>query len=80
MILHISVDELEQEFQKPWKLNLIKHISIDFATNSINGWFEGEDVIVFKFRNYGFVLDNRKTTYSISAGEAGITVCIKYVS
>jgi len=79
MILHISVDELEREFMKPWKLELIKHISIDFATNALHGWFEDEDVVIFKFKNYGLALDNRKINYSISSGPAGITVCLEFV-
>jgi hypothetical protein len=77
MIIHISVNELEEEFRKPWKAGLITHPSIDYATNAIHGWFEGRDTIIFKFKNYGFINDNRINTYSLSSGEAGITILIE---
>ena len=77
MIIHISVNELEEEFRKPWKAGLIKHPSIDYATNAIHGWFEDKDIIIFKFKDYGFINDNRSNTYSLSSGEAGITVLIE---
>lgn len=76
MFFHITVDELEEEFQKPWKLSLIHNLSIDFATNAIHGIFEEKEVIVFNFRDYGFITDNRKSSYSISSGPAGLTVHI----
>jgi len=77
MFLHITVDELEEAFQRPWKLEMVQHVSIDFATNSIHGWFEDEDVILFKFKKYGFITDNRRSSYSISKGPAGLVVHIE---
>ena len=47
MIIHITPDEFEPEFQDPWKQELIKSPMIDYATNAIHGWFEGKDVIIF---------------------------------
>ena len=76
MLVHISIDELEDKFKNPWKLGLIKDPSIDYATNAIHGWFENEDVIIFKFKDYGFINDNRRNNYSLSCGQAGLTILI----
>ena len=43
MLIHISIDELEENFRKPWKLGLINNPSIDYGTNCIHGWLEGKD-------------------------------------
>jgi|TARA_B110000503_G_C7037862_1_gene366920 hypothetical protein len=77
MLIHINVEEFEKDFQEPWKARLIKFPSIDYATNCIHGWFENKDIIIFKFNNYGFVNDNKSNTYSLSSGDAGITILIK---
>ena len=76
MIIHISPDEFEPEFQKLWKLEYLKQPHIDYATNAIHAWFEGAEVIIFRFKNYGFVQDNRFNSYNLSAGKAGITIKI----
>jgi hypothetical protein len=76
MIIHITPDELEEEFRLPWKQEYIKHPHIDYATNAIHGWFEDRDVIIFRFKDYGFIHDNRFNTYQISSGSAGITIRI----
>jgi hypothetical protein len=76
MIIHITPEELEEEFRTPWKQEYIKHPHIDYATNAIHGMFEGKEVIIFRFKNYGFIHDNRSNTYEISPGRAGITIRI----
>ena len=76
MLVHISIFELEEKFREPWRIGLIKDPSIDYVTNAIHGWFEGKDEILFKFKDYGFINDNKSNTYSISCGEAGITILI----
>jgi hypothetical protein len=76
MIIHITPDEIEEEYRTPWKLELIKSPSIDYATNAIHGWFEGEDVILFRFKGYGFINDNRYATHNLSHGKAGFTIHI----
>tara|TARA_R110000751_G_scaffold65584_1_gene134208 strand:- start:142 stop:384 length:243 start_codon:yes stop_codon:yes gene_type:complete len=76
MLLHIDIDEILEEFREPWKLELIKSVSIDYATNSIHGWFENKDIVLFKFKDYGFINDNINNTYYISSGSAGITINI----
>jgi len=76
MFFHITADELEGEFRKPLKLSKITNLSIDYATNAIHAIFEGEEVIIFRFKDYGFITDNRKSSYQISSGTAGLTVHI----
>ena len=77
MFIHITPDELEEEFRESWKLGHIIHPSIDYADNAIYAVFEGKLVTVFKFKEYGWFNDNRQNTYDISAGSAGITIHIK---
>ena len=77
MLIHISPEEFEEGMDELWKAELIKSPSIDYATNCVHGWFEGKDVIVFRFKPYGFINDNRYNSYDISYGRAGITINIK---
>ena len=72
MIIHITPEEFEPELQEAWKQNLIKSPMIDYATNAIHGWFEDKDVIIFRFKDYGFINDNRFSTRELSIGAAGI--------
>jgi hypothetical protein len=74
MILIISPNELEEEFRDSWKAGRVVHPNIDFATNAIHATFEGKDVIIYKFSNYGYVVSNQKGTHTISAGDAGIMI------
>ncbi len=77
MIINILPDELEPEFINSWKMGMITQPSIDYADNAIWAIFEGKDVIIFRFKDYGFINDNRRNTYDISAGKAGITIRIE---
>ncbi len=77
MIINILPDELEPEFINSWKMGMITQPSIDYADNAIWAIFEGNDVIIFRFKDYGFINDNRRNTYDISAGKAGITIRIE---
>jgi hypothetical protein len=76
MFIHITPDELEEEFRESWKLGFITQPSIDYADNAIYAIFESRQVIIFRFNKYGWVNDNRFNTYKISAGSAGITINI----
>jgi hypothetical protein len=55
---------------------MITQPSIDYADNAIWAIFEGRQVTIFRFKDYGFINDNRRNSYSISAGSAGITIKI----
>ena len=76
MIINVLPDELESEFIESWKMGFITQPSIDYADNAIYAIFEGRQVIIFRFKDYGFINDNRRNTYDISAGRAGITIRI----
>lgn len=76
MIINILPDELEPEFKESWKMGFITQPSIDYADNAIWANFEGKQVIIFRFKEYGWIHDNRYNSYSISAGSAGITIKI----
>jgi hypothetical protein len=77
MLIHITPDELEPEFKNSWKMGFISQPSIDYADNAVSAVFEGKQVIIFYFKKYGFIMDNRYNTYNISAGSAGITINMK---
>lgn len=76
MFVHIIPDELEPEFKESWKLGFITQPSIDYADNAIYANFEGKLVIIFRFKDYGWINDNRYNTYKVTAGPAGITIQI----
>ena len=80
MFIHITPDELEEEFRESWKLGLISQPSIDYADNAIWALCESKNIIIFRFKDYGWIHDNRRNTYLISAGSAGITIQIKTTS
>ena len=77
MIINISPEELEPEFRESWKMGFITQPSIDYADNAIWALFEGEQVVIFRFKKYGLINDNRYNKYFISAGNAGITIRIE---
>jgi len=77
MIINISPEELEPEFRESCKMGFITQPSIDYADNAIWAIFEGKQVIIFRFKKYGFINDNRYNKYYISAGNAGITIRIE---
>ncbi len=76
MIINILPDELEPEFRESWKMGWITQPSIDYADNAIWALFEGKNVIIFRFKEYGFINDNRYNSYDISDGSAGIMIKI----
>jgi hypothetical protein len=76
MFILITPDELEEEFRESWKLGWITQPSIDYADNAIYAIYEGRQVIIFYFKKYGWINDNRHNSYKISAGSAGITIMI----
>jgi hypothetical protein len=77
MLIVITPDELEQEFQNPLRMGYITSPHIDYATNAIHAWLGKKEVIIFRFKDYGWINDNRSNIYNISSGSAGITIQIK---
>ena len=76
MTILISPNELVEEFRNSWKMGLISHPSIDYADNAIYGTFEGKEEIIFRFKDYGWINDNRFNSYTVSSGSAGIMINI----
>jgi hypothetical protein len=76
MFIFITPEEFNDGLGNSWKKGIIESPSIDYATNSLNGWIGKEEVILFNFKHYGFINDNRCNKYEISAGAAGITIRI----
>jgi hypothetical protein len=76
MVITIDTDELESEFVESWKMGFIRDPHIDYATNCIHAWFENKEVILYRFKGYGWINDNRENKYYISAGRAGIMIKI----
>jgi hypothetical protein len=74
MLIHIQTRELEEEFIRPVTNGLVTHPAIDYQTNAVHAQFEGNDVIIFNFKKYGWFNDNRFNTYNLSLGPAGITI------
>ena len=76
MLIIIDTKELTEEFIESWKMGFIRDPHIDYATNCIHAWFEGKEVVLYRFKEYGWVNDNRQNTYDILVGKAGITIKI----
>jgi len=80
MLICIKPEELDKEFVDYWKLGYIKRTHLDYATNALHAWLEdpitneSEEIIIFRFKKYGFIHDNRSNTYEISVGKAGIMI------
>lgn len=76
MTILITPDELEEEFRENWKMGFIQHPSIDYADNAIYAIFEGKQYIIFRFKDFGWINDNRFNSYTVSTGLAGIMINI----
>lgn len=77
MIINIQLEDLEPEFIPYFRFRAIGSLSLDYATNAIHGYLGDKEIIVFRFKDYGFIHDNRFNKCSISYGEAGITLDIR---
>ena len=76
MTILITPDELEEEFRNSWKMGHIQHPSIDYADYAIYATFEGKLCIIFRFKDFGWINDNRFNYYTVSSGAAGIMINI----
>lgn len=74
MLIHISTQELEEEFINHVRNGFVSQASIDYQTNAVHAQYEGKDVIIFNFKKYGWLSDNRFNTYNLSLGTTGITI------
>ena len=76
MTILITPDELEEEFRESWRMGFIQQPSIDYADNAIYANFEGKQRIIFRFKDFGWINDNRFNSYTVSSGLAGIMINI----
>lgn len=82
--LFIPVHKLVPEIaNNPDKLQYLRNVGIDFATNTIQANFEGWDISIFYFEDYDMKLSNRWVIQQYSVGMAGILIdftCTRDVS
>lgn len=71
MTIIVSTEEFEEGMKELYDNNQLKHFSIDYATNAIHGWNNDQDCIIFKFKGYGFINDNRYNKYDLINDEKG---------
>jgi len=77
MIIHIPTSDLESNFKdNPILVERLYNLGLDYATNTLEGIVEDDMRIVFDFKKYGMKFDNKKNSYEISKGGAGITIKI----
>jgi hypothetical protein len=76
MIIIVSTEEFEEGMKELFDNGQLKHFSIDYATNAIHGWNNNQDCIVFKFKGYGFINDNRYNKYDLTNNEKGFILNI----
>lgn len=65
MEIIIYVEDLIPEYKEQYKSGLITNLNLDYATNGLHGWLGEEDVIIFNFKNYGWIHCNIRNTYEI---------------
>ena len=77
MMMYIPVYELEEPFRScPMNLNHLYNVGIDYADQTVTGVFQDQEMVLFNFKDVGFVNDNRFNTYEYSVGTAGLTFII----
>jgi hypothetical protein len=80
MIIIIPIEEIDQQFFQDFRWNRIYDLHLDYATNAIHCRIqndpENRDLIIFRFKDYGFIHDNRFNSYILTGGPAGILITI----
>ena len=80
MMIHIPVCELEEPFRScPMNLNHLYNVGIDYADQTVTGVFLNQEMVLFNFKDVGFVNDNRFNTYEYSVGTAGLSFIISKI-
>jgi hypothetical protein len=73
MKIHIPITDLEASVQKLYSDDMIKHMVIDYAPNSIMGWVDGKEIEVFNFSKI-CRMDNRWTGYNLYPMKSEIVI------
>ena len=68
MMIIIPIETLKQDPSK------VRGLSVDYATNSLNGFIREEEVILFFFKDLGIRLDNRYLGHSVEVEEDKIKI------
>jgi hypothetical protein len=76
MTIIVSTEEFEEGMKELFDNGQLRNFSIDYATNAIHGWNNNQDCIVFKFKGYGFINDNRYNKYDLTNNEKGFIFVI----
>jgi hypothetical protein len=77
MKLIIDKEELK-EFKPLFEQGKLTNLHIDYATNAIHCWLKGEELIIFRFKDLGWINDNRYNTYNLTFNTEEITIEIKW--
>lgn len=80
MVIVVQIEELKEEVRPHFKSGTISGLSIDYATNSIHGYTGNLEHVVFRFEDCGVRLDNKRNSYELSSGSAGVMIRIDAVS
>lgn len=65
MKIIINKEELK-EFKPLFEEGKFTGLHIDYATNAIHSWKGEEEFIIFRFKNFGWINDNRYNTYDLT--------------
>ena len=76
MTILIPIEKLSEETRPYFNFGTVSGLCIDYATNAIHGYVGGVEHIVFRFKDYGVYLDNRRNSYELTGGSAGILIKI----
>jgi hypothetical protein len=80
MTIIIPIEDLDPQFFQDFKWNRVYDLHLDYATNAIHGRIrndeENRDIIFFRFKDYGFIHDNRFNSYILAGGPAGVLITL----
>jgi hypothetical protein len=73
MKIIINKEELK-EFKSLFEDGKLGALHIDYATNAIHCWYGEEELIIFRFKNLGWINDNRYNKYTLTFNKEEITI------
>lgn len=73
--MKIIIDKEElKEFKPLFEEGKLSSLHIDYATNGIHCWHGEKELIIFRFKNLGWINDNKYNTYNITFNKEQITI------
>lgn len=74
MTIHIPISDLTPDVRKLYLENkLVGGLSIDYAPNALVSWYDGRELVVFRFDKI-CKMDNRWTGYTIHKNKTEIII------